>query len=99
MSITRPILANTRDFSGTASATATLIIPQNQTRRYVAIVNTSANRISVGLGIPPSTVGAGIALSAGGGSFEIDRNNPFFGDIYILGTAAAETFSALEISG
>lgn len=94
----RRVSTNTRDFSGTAAAAATLVIKMNPYRQGVQIVNTSANPIYVGLDRPPAT-GQGIALNANGGSYEIDSNNMFKGDIYITGSAAAETFTAQEVSG
>lgn len=94
----RPISQNTRDFSGNASATVALVIPYNPNRQYVAIQNLAATNISIGLGYAPTSTTRGIVLGEMG-SYEVDKNNPFNGDIYILGTAAAEAFTAVEESG
>lgn len=96
----RPIAENTRDFSGSASATAQLIIPYNINRKHVTIENRDgANAISISRGNPNVTLTSGIPLNANGGSYEIDQTNMYKGDIYLIGSAAAEAFTAEEVSG
>lgn len=93
----RDVATYTADKSGNASATAQKVLEQNYRRKYVAIQNLAATNISIGLGYAPASTAAGIVL-AEMGSYEINLLNPFFGDIYILGTAAAEAFACIEVS-
>ncbi|MEK7212550.1 MAG: hypothetical protein AAB686_02645 [Patescibacteria group bacterium] len=75
--------------------TAVLVVGRNPTRVMLALVNTGAVNLTIGLGSAPVD-GAGVVLSASGGSFLIDGNNPFFDGVYAISSGAGTTLAYQE---
>ena len=83
---------NTFATVGVASA---LALAANANRKYAIFVNDSANIIYLGLGAA-AVVGSGIRLNANGGSYEINWQNLYTGEIYAIAGGAGSNLSIIE---
>lgn len=73
---------------GTVGTSTSVVLPGNPKRRYAALVNNHASQdVYLALGAA-AVLGSGIFLKAGGGSYEINANNIFHGDISAIGSGA-----------
>ncbi len=74
-----------------SSTSPTLLLATSTARKYVAIVNTATNTLTVCPSVATCTQSTGIVLNASGGSYEITSENLYFGAIYgILSTSHAD---------
>lgn len=75
-----------------------MLMPANDARVYVAIVNRTANaEVTLTLADPNAAIGAGIPLFNRGSSFEISSNNLYTGKISAVAASNAE-LSVVECS-
>jgi len=74
------------DLKLTLSTTQQQVLPGNPLRSYALLVNDSTSIIYLGMGIP-AIISRGIRLNAGGGSYEINRDNPWHGSIHAIAAA------------
>jgi len=81
----------------TISTSSVVLVPRNPGRIMLCIVNTGVSVCCLGLG-SDLAFGSGIYLVAAGGSFMIDRNNPFYGEVYAISTGAGSTLAIQEVS-
>lgn len=74
----------TTTYSDASSTVPTLVSDTRQVRYYELLVNDSTSVMYINLG-PTSTAAnnQGIRLNAGGGSFEINPDNAYFGQISV----------------
>jgi len=87
----------TINHSGTVDAASVLVASANKHRTGFWFVNASGVDMNIGLGWV-AAVGQGIHLNAGGGSLELNKNNLFKGDIYVIGASGTgNVFTALEL--
>lgn len=73
------------------------ILAGNPRRRYVLLVNDSDTNCYLSLGVS-ATVNQGIRLNSGGGSYEINLTNPFYGALYAVSGGATKRLSITEVS-
>ncbi len=65
------------------SVTSQKVLAANPSRVYCLLVNDGTDVIRLGLGIP-AVSGRGPRLNSAGANYEINRTNPFHGEIYAV---------------
>lgn len=90
--IVDPVTNSSVDVS---ASTSTLVLASNVGRVYAAIVNNSANSIWISLGAA-AVANKGILLNANGGSYEINPNNMYVGNIYAIASSTTSTVTIVE---
>jgi len=75
------------DLKYTCTAVQQKVLAANPYRTYALLINDGTDPIYLALN-KPAEVNRGIRLNAGGGSFEINLNNPYQGEVYAVGSAA-----------
>ncbi len=78
-----------------SASTSTLVLPANMVRQYAAIVNDSANTVWLSLGTA-ALADKGITLNANGGSYEINPNNAYIGNVYAIASSTTSTLTTVE---
>lgn len=87
-----------RDHSVEVSAAAsTLIVPANERRLWIVIVNQGANAVWLALGVA-AAADTGIYLASAGGSIMLDMTStPWYGEIRGIASAVASKVTCTEI--
>lgn len=83
--------------SGTVLSTSTLILESNQMRKTAVITNDSDNIVYLSFGTD-AKVGAGIRLNDGGGSYEINQQNMFKGNVFAISDGVFSNVCILQVS-
>lgn len=90
------IPTQSQDFSVAIGSNAQLVVPANNQRKFLVLVNTSNYNIYLSLGNASISVGQGIALMKNGGTFTIDYSNLYQGNIYGIVDGPIVTISGNE---
>lgn len=81
---------NCTDHGWTVGTTSQLILPAQEGRKQITLSNKGPGHVYLNVG-SPATVGAGIYLAPGGGSYEFNRSNhPFSLSIHAIASADSE---------
>lgn len=90
--------SGTTNTSSTISTTASSILSGDSGRTYVSIVNDGGNNVYLHFIATSTGVTAqnGIRLNANGGSFEIDQNNSYTGQIYAITQSGTSTLTIVN---
>lgn len=91
-------ISGTTNSSSTVSNSASSVVSDNTGRLYLSLVNDGANVVYLHFIATSTGVVAqeGIRLSATGGSFEIDANNLYLGEIYAITSSGTSTLTIVE---
>ncbi len=89
-------VANATNEAVTVNTSNTLVLAANSDRADADFVNDGNTIIYIRRGTGAAVVGEGIRLNPRGGSYEINRNNLFKGQIRAIGTAAGGKLSVTE---
>lgn len=73
------------------------VLVPNFLRRWALLVNDSDSVAYLSLGIP-AVSGQGIRVNALGGSYEINKTNPFYGNIHAISTGVSKSLLITEMS-
>ena len=74
------------DLKITLSVTQQRVLGDNPARTYALLENDGTDDIYLGMGIP-AVANRGIRVNNGGGSYEINLTNPWYGEIYAVAVA------------
>jgi len=74
-----------------------LILGRNTYRRHALLVNDSDAVIYLNLG-STAVANEGIRVNASGGSYEINLDNAYFGEVHAVATGAAKKLMVTEVS-
>lgn len=84
------------DGSVTVGGSDTLVLASNSNRRYVVLVNDSPSVMYLRLGGGAATLNSGIRINPNGGSYEINSDNLYTGEIRGIGTGAGGVLTVVE---
>lgn len=84
-----------QSFGWAIAPESSMILPANSNRLQLTLVNAGTNRIWLSYG-PLARSGQGITLMPGGGSYEINRTNPYKGAIAAISENTGSTLTGLE---
>lgn len=85
------------DYTVSVANTSTHVVNENLRRAELTLVNDSDEVIYLAKGRPAAS-NTGIRINANGGSYVIDKNNPFFGDIYAICASGGKVLCVQETS-
>jgi len=77
------------------TATSSLILAANEQRKFCIFINDSSSTIYLKFGSAAS-LSAGIRISAGGFSYEIDKDNLWVGDVYAIHNGTGNKLLLIE---
>ena len=86
------------NFTNSLTTVSALVLAEDALRKHATLVNASDVGIWLAFG-EAAVVGTGVFLAAAGGSYEIDGNNLFTGEIYaIAASGAGKVLAGAEFS-
>lgn len=74
------------NFTASLTTASALVLAEDTLRKHATLINASDVGIWLAFGVS-AVVGTGVFLAPSGGSYEIDGNNLFTGDVYGIATA------------
>lgn len=88
-------ISYSQSFGWQISSQSAVLLPPNSNRLQLTLVNSGTNRIWIAYGVQ-AVPGRGITLMPGGGSYEVNRTNPYKGAIAAVSENAGSTLTGLE---
>lgn len=91
-------LRKPNNFTASLTTASAIILAENSLRKHATFVNASDVGIWLSFG-STAVVGTGVYLAPSGGSYEIDGNNLYQGDVYgIAVSGAGKVCAGVEFS-
>jgi hypothetical protein len=95
--ITPSVLTPAAPAAVSVGVTSGLAVAANASRKGLTLVNTSANIISIGLGVA-AVLYSGITLNASGGAFEMGIGSKCTSAVYAIASGATSNLAIQEFS-